>query len=336
MASTPHLQKDITSKRLEEYPDVFADILNVLVFQGEPMLRPEFLADSSTNAYYRDTGSAWHEHRRDVAMADRRNGVTLALISLENQVKQDRDMVFRVMGYDFAAYQKQLSSEDPRRSPVFTLVIYLGPGVWRQPRQLLDALDLQDIPYRETLMRKVSNPHLNVVEICRLPAEIRSQFQSDFRLVAEWFREDRDGLEQALQRQPQKIRHAEALLDFLANFSGESKAVDTDLRQQLLEKEQQEGGLTMKSFMTELLEREAQKGIQEGRLKGLQEGRQEGRLEGRQEGRLEGRLEGQGEIIAFMLQKEKDLNKVAALTGLPLERVRELALMQAEEESFPQ
>ena len=165
-------------------------------------------------------------------------------------------------------------------------------------------------------------------------------FQSDFRLVAEWFREDRDGLEQALQRQPQKIRHAEALLDFLANFSGESKAVDTALRQQLLEKEQQEGGLTMKSFMTELLEREAQKGIQEGRLKGLQEGRQEGRLEGRQEGRLEGRqegrLEGQGEIIAFMLQKEKDLNKVAALTGLPLERVQELALMQSEGESFPQ
>ena len=76
----------------------------------------------------------------------------------------------------------------------------------------------------------------------------------------------------------------------------------------------------MKSFMTELLEREAQKGIQEGRLKGIQEGRQEGRLEG------------QGEIIAFMLQKEKDLNKVAALTGLPLERVRELALMQSEEE----
>ena len=141
-------------------------------------------------------------------------------------------------------------------------------------------------------------------------------FQSDFRLVAEWFREDRDGLEQDLQRQPQKIRHAEALLDFLANFSGESKAVDTALRQQLLEKEQQEGGLTMKSFMTELLEREAQKGIQEGRLKGLQEGR----------------LEGQGEILAFMLQKEKDLNKVAALTGLPLERVRELALMQSEEE----
>ncbi len=84
----------------------------------------------------------------------------------------------------------------------------------------------------------------------------------------------------------------------------------------------------MKSFMTELLEREAQKGIQKGRLKGLQEGRQEGRLEGR--------LEGQGEIIAFMLRKEKDLNKVAALTGLSLERVRELALMQSEGESFPQ
>ena len=32
-------QKDIVEKMLEDYPDVFADIINVLIFHGEPVVR---------------------------------------------------------------------------------------------------------------------------------------------------------------------------------------------------------------------------------------------------------------------------------------------------------
>ncbi len=312
MIQQAHLQKDITSKRLEEYPDVFADILNVLAFQGKTALLPEYLEEKSGSAFYRDTASAWHENRRDVIKADKRSGVLLSVLSLENQTTQDKDMVFRVMGYDFAGYQKQIASGQGRRSPVATWVIYFGPGPWEQPKQLLEALDLEDVPYRDDLIRAVSNPHINVVEISRLPAETRQQFQSDFRFVAEWFRADREGLEADLQNQPQKIRHAEALLDFLSAFSGEQRALDPEVRRKIQKQEQEEeGGLTMKSFLTELLDREGQKGKQLG----LAEGEQLGLLKG------------QRQIVAFMLQSEKDLGKIAALTGLPEEQIRKLSEM---------
>ena len=34
-------EKDIAEKVLEDYNDVFADIVNVLLFQGEQIVKPE-------------------------------------------------------------------------------------------------------------------------------------------------------------------------------------------------------------------------------------------------------------------------------------------------------
>ena len=34
-------EKDKIEKLLEDYPDVFADIINVLVYQGEEVVKPE-------------------------------------------------------------------------------------------------------------------------------------------------------------------------------------------------------------------------------------------------------------------------------------------------------
>ena len=36
-------EKDKIEKLLEDYPDVFADIINVLVYQGEEVVKPEEL-----------------------------------------------------------------------------------------------------------------------------------------------------------------------------------------------------------------------------------------------------------------------------------------------------
>lgn len=40
--------KDKTTRRLEEYNDVFADIINVLVFNGERRVREDDLIDIDT------------------------------------------------------------------------------------------------------------------------------------------------------------------------------------------------------------------------------------------------------------------------------------------------
>ena len=46
-------EKDIAEKILEDYPDVFADIVNGLLFNGKTVIRPEELEDSKIQSAYR-------------------------------------------------------------------------------------------------------------------------------------------------------------------------------------------------------------------------------------------------------------------------------------------
>ena len=59
-------EKDIEEKILEDYPDVFADIVNGLLFNGKTVIRPEELEDSKIQSAYRAEGDL-HELERDVA-----------------------------------------------------------------------------------------------------------------------------------------------------------------------------------------------------------------------------------------------------------------------------
>ena len=43
-------QKDITEKLLEDYNDVFADIMNGLLFAGEQKIRPESLENAKVHS----------------------------------------------------------------------------------------------------------------------------------------------------------------------------------------------------------------------------------------------------------------------------------------------
>ena len=47
-------EKDKTEKRLENFADVFADIVNVLLFNGEQVIKPEELTFVPTFSAYRD------------------------------------------------------------------------------------------------------------------------------------------------------------------------------------------------------------------------------------------------------------------------------------------
>ena len=46
-------QKDIAEKYLENYNDVFADIINVLLAQGKPLVRPEELETVREQTHYK-------------------------------------------------------------------------------------------------------------------------------------------------------------------------------------------------------------------------------------------------------------------------------------------
>ena len=105
-------EKDMTEKTLEAYSDVFADIVNGLLFNGEQVITEDALVDAQPFSMYKSDG-ALHQQERDSSkywvdnQGDRIN-VRIALFGLENQTNYDKDMPLRVIGYDGASYRAQL------------------------------------------------------------------------------------------------------------------------------------------------------------------------------------------------------------------------------------
>lgn len=64
------MKKDIAQKRLEDYDDVFAEIFNEIVADGQPIVDERRLISLPTESYTADLHGQLHEGRRDIRKAD--------------------------------------------------------------------------------------------------------------------------------------------------------------------------------------------------------------------------------------------------------------------------
>ena len=200
-------QKDIIEKTLEGYNDVFADIVNGLLFDGEPVIDEKALVDATPTSMYKLDGGV-HEEERDVAKYWVKQGekvnVRISLLGMENQTKYDPDMPLRVMGYDGAAYRAELAGKD--RYPVVTLVLNFSTKRWGKAKSLYDCLHVP-----EELRPYVSNYRINVFDIAFLTDEQISRFHNDFKIVADYFAHHRTDPDYR-PTDPVKFRHTDELL----------------------------------------------------------------------------------------------------------------------------
>ena len=120
-------EKDIAEKMLESYNDVFADIVNGLLFNGEQVIHPDELEDQAPRAAYKADGKL-RDIERDVAKRWTKSNIRIACVGFESQTDPDPDMVLRVYGYDGAEYRWPGLKENAahQRYPVVTLVLYFG------------------------------------------------------------------------------------------------------------------------------------------------------------------------------------------------------------------
>lgn len=176
--------KDITEKTLEAYNDVFADIVNVLAFQGEQVLHPKELTDALPRSFYKADGKI-REQERDVSKYWRKHRIRIATFGIENQTKQDADMPLRVIGYDGASYRNQIKKGKKARYPVTTIVLYFNHKErWNKPLRLVDCFDIP-----EKLKPLVNDYHVHLYEIAWLTREQVNMFRSDFRIVSDYILE---------------------------------------------------------------------------------------------------------------------------------------------------
>lgn len=264
--------KDMTEKTLEAMNDVFADIVNGLLFKGQPIIREEDLTDAQPFSMYKADGEI-HEQERDVSkywIAENGNHikVRIAFLGIENQTDYDPAMVLRVIGYDGAAYRAELGEAE--WYPVLTLVLYFGSSRWGKNRTLYDTLSVP-----EKLRGFINDYRINVFEIAFLPEETINSFHSDFKVVADYFVHSRRNPDYR-PTDPIKFKHVDEVLKLMSVLTRDERYVE------LLN---QEGGKP--ENMCEVLDRAEERGLIKGREEGLQEGRLEGRREGIDENRLE-------------------------------------------------
>lgn len=260
-------QKDITEKALESYNDVFADILNVLLFDGKAVVSEDELADAAPRSQYK-AGGRLHEQERDVAKYWNHKTLHIALYGLENQTTVDADMPLRLFSYDGAAYRSQLLSDrkgtKTSRYPVVTLVLYFGYNKpWTEPVTLHECLILP-----EQLKPFVNDYKMNLFQIAYLSPEQVQQFQSDFRWIADYF---------VQMRQNHTYQAPSAVIHHVHEFLQLMSVLTQDIRFEQVYNSNMEGGHTT---MCEILDQIEGRGIEKGMALGLSEGLSQGFSQG--------------------------------------------------------
>lgn len=208
--------KDKSQKLLEDYNDVFADIINTLVFQ-ENFLNPMHLSPGPTESVYKAETSNLKDQRRDVLKLYYNNHFRLFSLGIENQATRDNHMPIRVMGYDYATYREMVANKKPV-TPVITTVLNFTDKRWKVAKSIHQLLKL---PKR--LQCLVSDYKIQVFDIAFLEDEVIEQFTSDFKLVAKFFKAKRLGIPpKQFFASKETITHSDEFLELLAVFSGDS------------------------------------------------------------------------------------------------------------------
>lgn len=226
-----------------------------MAVDGRRVIEEDTLDESTPRSIYK-ADEEIHEQERDVAKYWRNGSrIRIALLGLENQTLVDKDMPLRIISYDGAAYRAQLQEKKVvPRYPVVTLVLYFGyEKRWDKSLNLLDCLEVPDEfrPY-------VSDYKINLFEIAYLEKEQVQKFQSDFRIVADYFvqmRKNRDYIPE-----PQTIQHVQETLQLLSVMAGDQRYEKTY--------NLSNGGVTN---MCEVLDRIEAEGREEGKKLGEME-----------------------------------------------------------------
>ena len=253
-------EKDITEKILEDHNDVFADIINGLIFAGEQRILPESLENTAVHSQYKADDEKVHELERDVVKYWKDQDVQLAICGIENQSSVEKYMPFRIIGYDETAYRSQLQDKRKEILPVMTIVLYFGTEHrWYGKRNIKG---LMKIP--EGLDDYINDYKMQVFEVAWLTEEQISRFRSDFKIVANFFVQKRKNKDY-IPDDPTEIKHIDEVLKLLQVMTG-----DEHYKEVIRKKK----GVRSMCDVAERLEKMGiAKGIEIGKSEGIIEGK---------------------------------------------------------------
>ena len=214
-------EKDHTQKMLMGCRDVFAELINVLVYSGEKIVNEADLLAGPTESLYIEADKQTHQQLRDCSMYELHNGEIHALYNLENQNTIDAYMPLRCVGYDGAAYRSQCNDRKNtyKTYPVFTFVLNWSRKPWNKATSILEALHFKPNPAAYPYF---NNGKMPVFNMCFLSKDVREKFQGDLRIILDYLC-DRE----SLLKRNQTMKHPEEVIRMLHALTGDDQYLNS-------------------------------------------------------------------------------------------------------------
>ena len=269
---------DIVEKEFMAFPDIAADTINALLYQGQVLTDAERLRPGPTETIYQGREQLRNQYE-DLSKYELIDGRVRLMYLIANQTGVDSKMLLRKAGYKGGIYREQYEGKIRDTFPVIELVLYWGNERWRSSHSIRRLFEKRRLP--DEMWKYIDEVRLHVYEMRRLPEETRQLFQSDMRIVVDYLVDGKN------YRSDRKITHKAALIKMIKVLSGET---DTDGVEEWLKKQ----GIREEDEISvcELFDQYERKGREEGKLEGIAAGRKAGIREGRKEGLTEGRRAG--------------------------------------------
>lgn len=273
--------KDLAGKQLLQWPDVFADVGNVNLFDGEPFIKEEYLCLEPTEHVSRLADERLKELRSDVCMKYS-DGEGRLYLYIENQSDICNTMPIRDMGYQYAGYEKQVKRmvDDNRRAnrfpetyarvlpngqklfPIITMILNYSKEEWKRPTSLLDIVHIPP-KWKDKLLPLFESHPICIVNLAYQSEETVKKYCSDFRMIVEYLTHSARDVWECWQGETRVVRHPQELADMLYALSKDERY---RIIQERIPKEKGDG---MK--MCELMDFVENRGIQRGINQGIRQ-----------------------------------------------------------------
>lgn len=245
--------KDLVEKEFVAFPDIAADVINTLLYQGKRVTEAKNLLAGPTEIIYQGEKKLRTQYE-DLCKYELVDGKIRILYLIANQSRTDGKMLLRKAGYTGGIYREEYEGKMPNIFPAIEFVLYWGIPRWKGSR------DIRRLFRKRKLFEEwkyIDELRLHVFEMRYLSEETRKLFQSDMRIVVDFLAEG------ASYRSNRKIVHTSALIKMIKVLSG-----DTDIEN--VEKWMKEQGIGEEAEVTvcELFDQYIRQGRAEGERKG--------------------------------------------------------------------
>lgn len=205
--------KDL-KQMLEKHNDVFADMVNGVVFEGRQKVLANELEELSLHSPYGD-GWVLDGLYRTVIKRTKDCIIRLVCIDHDSKAVSDPEFPMQMRTSEAEVYGAQLLDQSKTKYPVVTLVLYFGyDKPWSGPLSLKEWYERFGQECYEIFGPLKNDYVVNFFQIANLTHEQLAFFKSDFRVVADFFVQMRE--KGNYNGNPQPLKYVQETLQMLS------------------------------------------------------------------------------------------------------------------------